>query len=136
VLDPYCGSGLPWPTARLPASKSRLATTSNRKDTLYVQVLLACALAKTEDHGFFAASDVRDPMRIRSPQEPGIPSFGRHLKQSCKAPRGPILQKSGTPRRFRFRFKNPLMQPYVIIGFASRMLNHAGDGVDLVERAR
>jgi hypothetical protein len=37
------------------------ATTSPREN-LYKQVLLACALAKTDDLGFFSAAAVRDPM--------------------------------------------------------------------------
>jgi hypothetical protein len=28
---------------------------------------------------------------------------------------GPVLQKTGIPRRYRFRFVDPLMQPYTIM---------------------
>jgi hypothetical protein len=42
-----------------------------------------------------------------------IPSFARHLNEFTEDKRGPILKKIGTPRRFRFI--NPLMQPYVIM---------------------
>jgi hypothetical protein len=44
-----------------------------------------------------------------------IPAFSRHLKDFCEKKRGAILQKSGTARRYRFRFVNPLMQPYVVM---------------------
>src|SRR6266487_4084372 len=39
------------------------ATTSPRKDNLFADVLLACALAKVDDLGTFAAQDVRGPMQ-------------------------------------------------------------------------
>jgi len=35
------------------------ATTSARRDNIYSQVMLACALARTDDLGYFAAADVR-----------------------------------------------------------------------------
>src|SRR5207249_1392328 len=39
------------------------AVTSARPGNLFADVLLACALAKTDDMGAFAAQDVRPPMR-------------------------------------------------------------------------
>ena len=37
------------------------ATTSPRKDNLFAEVLLACAVAGTDELGYFAASDLREP---------------------------------------------------------------------------
>ena len=40
--------------------------------------------------------------------------------------RGPILSKKGQPRRYRYRFANPLMQPYVTMrGLASGLITQA-----------
>jgi hypothetical protein len=45
-----------------------------------------------------------------------IPTFQRHLKELSESPkRGCLLQKKGLPRRRRYRFTNPLMQPYVVM---------------------
>ena len=44
-----------------------------------------------------------------------IPSFVRHLNLFCDKARGPVLQKTGISRRFRYRFLNPLLQPFVIM---------------------
>lgn len=44
-----------------------------------------------------------------------VPHFSRHLDDFCDDKRGPILQKKGVPRGYRYRFINPLMQPFVII---------------------
>jgi hypothetical protein len=29
--------------------------------------------------------------------------------------RGPILEKLGSPKRYRYRFTNPLMKPFVLL---------------------
>ena len=39
------------------------AIRSSRKDNLFADVLLSCAVAETNELGFFAAQDVREPMR-------------------------------------------------------------------------
>jgi Cdc6-like AAA superfamily ATPase len=91
------------------------ATSSPRKDNLYEQALLACALADVDELGYFAAADVRTPMcRIMGkPYE--IPQFSQHLNAFCEEARGPVLERTGVPRRYRFRFRTPLLQPYVIM---------------------
>jgi len=89
------------------------ATTSPRSESLFRQVLLACALATTDDLGYFSPADVRLPMSRIMGRPYDIPSFSRHLKEFSEERRGPILQKTGTERRTRYRFVNPLMQPYV-----------------------
>jgi len=102
----------------------RQATTSNRKDSLYQQVLLACALAPTDAHGFFAAADLRGPLSKILNKDVDIPAFAQHLKAfSGDGKREPVLQKRGTSRRFRYRFVNPLLQPYVVMkGMKEQMI--------------
>lgn len=92
-----------------------LATMSPRKDNLFTEVLTACAMAQTDQMGYFAAQDVRQPMRDITLKDYEIPSFSQHLNEFTDEKRGPILKKIGTPRRYRFRFINPLLQPYVIM---------------------
>lgn len=95
------------------------AVQSPRKDNLFSDVLLACALATTDDLGTFAAQDVRTPMREITSKTYDIPSFAQHLNEFSSDKRGNILKKLGSTRRFRFRFVNPLMPPFVIMrGFA------------------
>jgi Cdc6-like AAA superfamily ATPase len=91
------------------------AIRSARKDNLFADVLLACSLAKTSDLGYFAAQDVREPLRMITGKSRDIPSFAQHLNEFCDAKRGPILSKTGSPRLYRFRFINPLFQPFVIM---------------------
>jgi Cdc6-like AAA superfamily ATPase len=89
--------------------------TFSTRTTLYPQVLLACALAPGDDFGFFAAADVRGPLSEIMGRPYDIPAFARHLNELSEIHRGPVLQKKGETRRFRYRFKNPLLQPYVIM---------------------
>jgi Cdc6-like AAA superfamily ATPase len=96
--------------------------TSSPRENLYPQVLLACALATTDSLGYFAAADVRGPMSTIMKRTYDIPAFSLHLNKFCEDERGPLLQKTGEARRFRFRFINPLMQPYVIMDGVKRGL--------------
>jgi len=91
------------------------AISSPRKN-LYAQVILACALAESDELGRFAAVDVRDPFRmVMKKNTYGIPNFAKNLTDLCDLKRGKILEKSGQRRSYRYKFTNPLMQSYVIM---------------------
>lgn len=90
------------------------ALQSTRK-SLYPQVLLACALAKSDEFGFFTTADVREPLSTITGKPCETAAFAGHLEELSTNRRGPVLQKRGTPRRFRYRFANPLLQPYVVM---------------------
>jgi energy-coupling factor transporter ATP-binding protein EcfA2 len=91
------------------------ATMSPRKDSLFPEVLLACALASCDELGYFAPSDVRAPMSAIMGKDCTISSFVRHLGDFCKESRGTVLQEIGAKYQRRFRFRNPLLQPYVVM---------------------
>ena len=44
-----------------------------------------------------------------------VAMFGQHLKILCQPDRAQMLEVTGSARRFRYRFEEPLMQPYVIL---------------------
>jgi hypothetical protein len=91
------------------------AVRSPKRDNLFSDVLLACALADTTELGHFAAQDVRESLRSITGKPYEIPSFAQHLNEFTDSKRGAILEKSGIKRLFRYRFQNPLMQPFVIM---------------------
>lgn len=91
------------------------ATTSPRKQNLFNDVLLACALAKADDMGTFAAQDVREPLRLITHKDYDIPSFAQHLSEFSSAKRGDVLRQIGSAHRYRYRFVDSLLQPYVIM---------------------
>ncbi len=91
------------------------ATTSNR-ETLYKDVLLACALARRDERDTFGAVDVRDQLVAITGEYRDIPAFAGHLKDfSGTGERGNILDRLGSQRRYRYRFKNPLLPPFVLM---------------------
>jgi hypothetical protein len=51
-----------------------------------------------------------------------IPQFARHLKDFCKTSRGAVLTKTGPARRQRFRFSDPLLEPFVVMQGISKGL--------------
>jgi AAA domain len=102
-------------------SSYRLAVTAPRGKN-FKPVLLACALAPKDDHGFFYARDVVLPLGLIMGKQYGIPAFAKHLKLFCEDSRGPILQRKGKP----YRFVRPIMEPYVILrGLADAMITEA-----------
>jgi hypothetical protein len=95
------------------------AVHSNRSDSLYKQVLLACALAETdfEGRGTFAPLAVCKPLTdiLKRDKAVKIDAFQQHLKKFITDERGNILVRRGHERAFRFRFREPMMQPFVIM---------------------
>ena len=91
---------------------------------LYEQVLLACALAETDDLNFFNAQAVREPLSSIMGRFYDIPAFARHLDAFCEEERGAILIKEGQPRSYRYRFAVPLLRPYVLLqGIADKRIS-------------
>lgn len=89
--------------------------TMSTRDNLFKQVLLACALAQKDLRGYFAAVDVRQPLRQITGRPYDIAAFAAHLNALSEEGRGRVLQKTGVPRRYRYRFVNPLLQPFVVM---------------------
>jgi AAA domain-containing protein len=81
-------------------------------------VLLACALAEKDEKGFFYASNIVAPLQLITGKPLDIPAFAQHLKDFSES-RGPILEREGR----RYRFRKPLMGPYVILrGLADKLI--------------
>jgi vacuolar-type H+-ATPase subunit F/Vma7 len=100
------------------------ATFSAMKETIYAQVLMACALAPAGEFGYFTPAAVRDPLSAIRGKTYKIPAFAKHLTSFSISERGGVLQKDGVKRRFRYRFANPLMQPYVVMkGVAQQIIS-------------
>jgi hypothetical protein len=92
----------------------RAAIRSNQ-DNFFEHSLLACALAKTDEEGFFTANDVVEPYSAIMKEKKRIAHFEKHLRRFSSEDGGNVLHKRGGDRKQQFRFKDPMMQPYVII---------------------
>ena len=93
------------------------AVHSNRSDSLYKEALLACALAQTDDRGTFTPLAVCEPLSgiLQREKTVEIAAFQQHLQKFITTDRGEILIRRGRERNYRYRFKDPMMQPYVIM---------------------
>ena len=92
----------------------RTATQSNQ-DNNFAQSLLACALAETDEEGFFTPNDVVQPFSAIMGETKRIAHFEKHLRRFTSEKGGEILIQRGGERQSRYRFSDPMMQPYVII---------------------
>lgn len=108
--------GLKVGLAKLDRSLTRAyeeATFSPRKNSRLGEVLLACAIAKLGDMGDFSPSDIRTPYSRIIGEDVGIDRFNPQL--TTLATQRDILVREGEPRRWRYRFKDPLMEPFVLL---------------------
>ena len=96
------------------------ATVSQHPRNIFKEVVLACALANTDELGYFTAKDVRVPLiKITHNQSA---KCATHLGKLCESQRGEFLQRS-PGKKGRYRFKSPLMIPYVTVkGFSDEMV--------------
>lgn len=94
-----------------------MAVRSQRaEDTLYAPVLLACAFAATDELGRFQQAAVAAPLNRMLPgKNYQASTFALHMNAFTEAERGCVLQRFGTARNYRYRFADPMMQPYVIL---------------------
>ena len=101
----------------------RDATRSNQTN-YFRQSLLACALADTDDEGWFSANDVLGPYSAIMKAKKTISHYEKHLAKFSSGDGGHILEKRGGERQQQFRFTNPMMQPYVILrGIQTKMID-------------
>lgn len=97
------------------ASAYNKGISSPRTGNIYAKVLSACALANTDEHGYFKAAAVGEQLSKIMNRKCRISSFSRHLSEFCQEKRGPILKSIGEKWNQRYRFIDAMLQPYVII---------------------
>jgi len=89
--------------------------TYTAKESRYREVLLACALADRDEYGYFSPSDISASYaKIIGAPTADVSRFNRHLVDLSQG-RGEVLTQSGPARRHRYRFSDPLMEPYVLL---------------------
>jgi Cdc6-like AAA superfamily ATPase len=93
----------------------RSALSSPQQGNIFGAVLLACALARTDEFGYFGTAEVRDPLSRITGKPYEVASFAKHLTALCLPARGRVLEKSGVKQRFRYRFTNALMPSLIIM---------------------
>ncbi len=92
-----------------------LAVRSNQERARFRQILTACAMAPTDESGYFTAKQVLLPLQRILDRDIGFDGFNPNLKELASKKRGEVLQQIGSERIYRYRFTDPAMQPYVIM---------------------
>jgi len=72
--------------------------------------------------GQFSAKSVQGPLEAITGRRYGIAAFAPHIKAFTDASRGSVLVREGIPRRYTYRFRNPLLQPFTIISAIAQHL--------------
>lgn len=88
---------------------------SEREDNIFLPVLVACALSKKDPIGRFLAKDVARVLSDIMGKPYEVPAFSYHLDQFTTYERGRMLEKLGNKRQFKFRFREALSEPYVML---------------------
>lgn len=89
------------------------AVTETRKGNIFKHVLAACALSDQDDLGRFSAASLEEPLSAIIGKPMKAPSFSFYLNELCEPTRGSILAKTGSRSHYRFRFVQPIIQPYI-----------------------
>ena len=80
-------------------------------------------MAESDELGFFYPKDVKPPLERIRKKECSFDTFKTHIAKFCGDTKGAVLRKDERTSRPRYRFSNPLLQPYVLIrGLADGMI--------------
>jgi len=91
------------------------AAVTTAKPSMFPSLLLACALANKDLQSFFRPADVHAPLNALDGKTYAMAGFTGNLAKLATDERGPALQaREFADGRKRYRFANPLLQPYVL----------------------
>jgi hypothetical protein len=96
-------------------SYAKATQKSYRQGNIYPQVLAAAALTERDAIGRFGAADCAAPMSAIMGTPHKTTAFSFHLKEMAEAGRGHVLNRYEHKRTYRFSFRDPFMQPYIIM---------------------
>lgn len=103
------------------------ATITTRRGTLSKPILSAAAQAPKDDRGTFRATDVAAIASSIMNRDVDVASVYNVFANLCSSDRGSVLEKVGSPRNYRYRFSDPLMEAYVRIrGYHDEELHSNG----------
>jgi len=79
-------------------------------------VLIACALAQTDELGRLQQNAVAGPLdKILPRKNYSAATYAFHMNRVCDEARGAVLERRGEAHTPRYRFSEPLMQPLAIL---------------------
>lgn len=91
------------------------ALTTRGDNSLYQNVVYACALSPEDDHGTFKAADLRPIIEKLSGQSAPVNRYGYHLARLCQESRGMMLSRQEFGKQIRYRFRNPILKAFITL---------------------
>lgn len=65
--------------------------------------------------GYFNPGAIAEPLSMILAKPVQIATFSNHLAEFCQVKRGQVLERAGEARAYRFRFRDPLLVPFVFM---------------------
>ena len=82
----------------------------------YGIILLACALSEIDEmNSTFAPADVGRALKKLTGRDWALAAFTKHLHEFATPKQGSVLVESGTKGQYRYKFKDPIIQPFIIL---------------------
>ena len=103
------------------------AVHSPRAEAKHIETLTACALASADEFGYFSPKDVEAPYSKIEKQTTSVSMFNKRLKRFTTSDRAEVLRMTGSERLRRYRFRDPMLQPFVVLKAIERGLIEFGD---------
>lgn len=91
------------------------AVTGTKKANIWKEVVAACATAHSDERGYFSGRAIGEQLGELLGRPIIQQNFAYHLGKLTEQSRGPLLERIGTERRYRYRFLRPLMRPFIIM---------------------
>jgi hypothetical protein len=82
---------------------------------IFAEVIMASALSETDEDGYFSAAAVEAPLSRLLGRAVSPFGFQRHLADLASEKRGRLLVRRGEPGTYRYRFRDALMQPFLVM---------------------
>lgn len=96
------------------------ATITSREESKFEDVIGACATAPTDEYETFSTNDLITPYHRITKKMVRSQSLTYYLSRLCTDDRGRLLEKAGTSKNIRYRFRNPLMRAYASLKLSQR----------------
>ena len=91
------------------------ATTGARVRNIWREVVVSCSLAETDERGYFSLRAATDQVAGLVSRAITTQTVAPFLTGLLQPDRGPLLERTGPQRRYRYRFVNPLMRPFILM---------------------
>jgi hypothetical protein len=91
------------------------ASTGTKSHNMWKEVVAACALATAEERGYFSSRSVQARLSALINRPVIQQAVAYHLGKLIERDRGPLLERVGQERRYRYRFTDPLMRPFIVL---------------------